>query len=125
VIASTAFPSAGTYRCLYTDGVFKVSKIGEEFKVQSWTGTAYTVATDIKTVLMNSSASTATCTLPAASLWPGREVTIKNIQTAKNVQVVGVSASDESLIQGRGAMTVKSDGTSWNIINFYKRNLSY
>jgi hypothetical protein len=125
VIASTAFASAGTYRCLYVDGVFKVSKIGEEYKSQSWTGTAYTVAVDVKTVFMNSTAATATCTLPAASLWPGREITIKNIQTAKNVQVVGVSASDESLIQGRGAMTVKSDGTSWNIINFYKRNLSY
>jgi hypothetical protein len=105
--------------------VYKVSKIGEEYKTQSWTGSAYTVATDIKAVYMNASVTTATVTLPSANLWPGREVTIKNMQTAKNVQVVGVSASDESLIQGRGAMTVKSDGTSWVVINFYKRNLSY
>jgi hypothetical protein len=125
VIAATQFPSAGTYRCLWVDGVYKVSKIGEEYKTQSWTGSAYTVPADIKAVFMNASVATATVTLPTASLWPGREVTIKNMQTAKNVQVVGVSASDENLIQGRGAMTVKSDGTSWNIINFYKRNLSY
>jgi hypothetical protein len=125
VIPATQFTSAGTYRCLWVGGVYKVSKISEEYKTQSWTGSAYTVANDIKAVYMNASVATATVTLPAANLWPGREIIIKNMQTAKNVQVVGVSASDESLIQGRGSMTVKSDGTSWVIINFYKRNLSY
>ena len=39
-------------------------------------------------------------------------------------QVIGVSASDESIIPPRGAMTVKSDGTTWNIISFYKRNVN-
>jgi hypothetical protein len=52
-------------------------------------------------------------------------ITIKNLQAGKTVQVIGVSASDENLIQGRGAMTVKSDGKAWNIISFYKRNITY
>jgi hypothetical protein len=125
VIAASNFNSAGTYRCLWINGVYKVTKIGEEYKTQSWTGSSYTVPAEIRTVLMNASVATATVNLPAASLWPGREVTIKNLQMAKNVQVNGISASDEKLIPGRGAMTVKSDGTSWVIINFYKRNLSY
>ncbi len=125
VIPASWFPSAGTYRCLWFDGVFRVSRIGEEYKSVSWTGSSYTVPEGIQTVFMNASVSPAIVNLPAASLWPGREVTIKNIQTVKTVQVNGVSASDENLIQGRGAMTVKSDGTSWNIVHFYKRNLSY
>jgi hypothetical protein len=125
VIPSTWFPSAGTYRCIWFDGVFRVTKLSEEYKSQSWTGTTYSVPEGIETLFMNSTASPSVVSLPAASLWPGREITIKNLQSAKTVQVNGVSASDENLIQGRGAMTVKSDGTSWNIIHFYKRNLSY
>jgi hypothetical protein len=125
VIPASQFTSAGTYRCLWVNGVYKVSKIGEEYKSQSWTGTSYTVAADIKVIFMNSTAATATVNLPAASLWPNREITIKNLQTAKNVQVNGVSASDDKLINGRGALTVKSNGSAWNVISFYKRNLSY
>jgi hypothetical protein len=125
VIPSTFFPAAGTYRCVWMDGVYKVTKVGEEYKTQSWTGATYGVPEGISTVFMNATANPAIVTLPAASLWPNREVTIKNLQTVKTVQVNGVSASDENLIQGRGAMTIKSDGTSWNIVHFYKRNLSY
>lgn len=125
LIPATWFPSAGTYRCLWFDGVFRVSKLGEEYKIQSWTGSSYTVPAEIQTVFMNATVNPAIVNLPSATLWPGREITIKNLQTAKSVQVNGVSASDEKLIQGRGAMTLKSDGKSWNIVHFYKRNLSY
>jgi hypothetical protein len=83
------------------------------------------VAADIRTVLMNATVATATVNLPSAALWPNREITIKNLQTAKNVQVNGISASDDKLINGRGAMTVKSNGSTWNVISFYKRNLNY
>jgi hypothetical protein len=125
VIPASQFTSAGTYRCLWVNGVFKVSKIGEEYKTQSWSGSSYTVAADIRTVLMNATVATATVNLPSAALWPNREITIKNLQTAKNVQVNGISASDDKLINGRGAMTVKSNGSTWNVISFYKRNLNY
>jgi hypothetical protein len=125
VIASTQFPSGGTYRCLWTDGVFKVSKIGEEYKSFSFSAPAYIVPEGIQTVYSNSFTNPSIVTLPAAAAWPGREITVKNMQAARNVQVVGVSASDESIIGGRGSMTIKSDGTSWNIVSFYKRNLAY
>lgn len=125
LIPATNFTSAGTYRCLWFDGVFRVSKLAEEYKVQSWTGSTYTVPAEINTVFMNASVATAIVNLPSAALWPGREIVIKNIQTSKTVQVNGVSVSDDKLIQGRGAITVKSDGAAWNVINFYKRNLSY
>lgn len=125
VIPSTQFPSGGTYRCLWTDGVFKVSKIGEEYRTFSFSAPTYTVPEGIQTVYSNSSTNPAIVTLPAAAAWPGREITIKNIQAAKNVQVVGISPSDEKIIAGRGAMTIKSNGITWNIIGFYKRNLAY
>jgi hypothetical protein len=126
VIAPTNFTSAGTYKCVWFDGVFRVAKLGEEYRSQlNWSGSTYTVAEGIKTVFMNSTSSPAVVTLPSAALWPNREITIKNQQTSRTVQINGVSSSDENLIQGRGAMTVKSDGTTWNVIHFYKRNLTY
>jgi hypothetical protein len=125
LMASTLFPSGGTYRCLWTDGVFKVSKIGEEYKTQSYSGSTFAVPEGIQTVLGNSTSAPSIVTLPPAASWPGREITIKNIQAGKNIQVNGISASDENIIPGRGAVTVKSDGTTWNIIHFYKRNITY
>ncbi len=126
LMPSSYFVSAGTYRCLWMDGVFKLSKISEEFRTQAnYDGPSYTVASGIRTVFMNSTSNPSVVVLPAASAWSGREITVKNLQAAKNVQVNGVSASDETIIQGRGAMTIKSDGTSWHIIHFYKRNLTY
>lgn len=125
VMPASWFPTAGTYRCLWNGGVYRVAKISEEYKSQSYSSPSFTVPEGIKTVFANSTSAPSVVTLPAASMWPQREITIKNLQTAKNVQVNGVSASDENIIPGRGAMTVKSDGTAWHIINFYKRNLSY
>jgi hypothetical protein len=124
LIQPKEFNSYGVYRCLWVDGVFRVSKIGGEYKTVTQTGPNYTVADGTQTHYVNYGA-TATVTLPPASSWPSREIIIKNLQAGRTVQVVGVSASDESIIQGRGAMTVKSDGTTWNIISFYKRNITY
>ncbi|MBA4167376.1 MAG: hypothetical protein H0X41_07540 [Chitinophagaceae bacterium] len=47
------------------------------------------------------------------------------MQAGKTVAVTGLSASDENLMQGRGAMTVRSDGITWNIISFYKKAITY
>lgn len=125
LIPATQFPSGGTYRCIWVDGSYRVSKIGAEYKVATQTGQSWPVADGTETHYVNYEWATATTTLPAAATWPGRVIIIKNLQAGKTVQVVGVSASDESIIQGRGAMTVKSDGKTWNIISTYKRNLTY
>lgn len=124
LIQPKEFSSYGVYRCLWVDGVFRVSKIGEEYKDATQTGPNWAIADGTKVHYVNYNANT-TCTLPPAATWPGREITVKNLQAGRTVQVIGVSASDESIIQGRGAMTVKSDGTTWNIIGFYKRNITY
>lgn len=124
VIASSNFPSGGTYRCLWVNDMYKVSKIGAEFRTFTQTGAAYTISEGIETHYVNNPYQNSACTLPAAAAWPGRVIVIKNMMSKYTVQVTGISASDESLIPARGAMTVKSDGTSWNIISFYKRNVS-
>jgi hypothetical protein len=125
LIPATQFPSGGTYRCLFTDNMFYVSKIGAEYKTVTQDGPNWAIATGTETHYVNYQWGTAIATLPPANQWPGRVITIKNLQAGKTVQVAGVNASDESIIQGRGAMTVKSDSTNWNIIGMYRRNLTY
>ncbi|MBL7697699.1 MAG: hypothetical protein JNK79_06055 [Chitinophagaceae bacterium] len=124
VIAATNFPSGGTYRCLWVGGQFKVSKIGAEFRTFTQTGPTYNIADGIETHYVNNPYNNSSCTLPAAASWPGRVIVIKNMMTKYTTQVIGISASDEAIIPARGAMTVKSDGTAWNIISFYKRNVA-
>ncbi len=125
MIAPTSFPSGGTYRCLWADGQYKISKIGEEYLSAEQGGGAFTIGAGTKILYVNWPWGNAVTTLPAATSWPGREIIIKNMVAGRTVQVVGVSASDEALLQGRGAMTVKSDGTTWNIIGMYRKGTTY
>jgi hypothetical protein len=124
LISPSSFPSAGTYRCLWVNGMMKVSKIGAEFRTFTQGGATYTIAEGIETHYVNNPYQNSSCTLPSAANWPGRVIVIKNLMSKYTVQVIGISASDESIIPARGAMTVKSDGTTWNIISFYKRNVA-
>ena len=125
LIPATSFPSGGIYRCLWADGQYKVSKTGAEFKAFTQTGATYLITEGIETHYVNYPYGNAVTTLPAAAQWPGRTILIKNMQAAKTVQISGISASDDNLIAGRGAITVKSDGVSWNVMGFYKRGLTY
>jgi hypothetical protein len=125
LIASTSFPSAGTYRCTWAAGQYKIARIGEEFKSFTQLNSAYSIADGIQTVYVNYIYGASTTTLPSAAAYPGRTITIKNMQAGSNVTVNGIAASDESLMQGRGAMTVRSDGTTWNVISFYKKAITY
>jgi hypothetical protein len=104
--------------------MYKVSKIGAEFRTFTQGGKTYSISEGIETHYVNNPYENSSCTLPSAASWPGRVIVIKNLMSKYTVQVIGVSASDESIIPARGAMTVKSDGTNWNIISFYKRNVA-
>lgn len=124
VISPSSFPSGGTYRCIWVNEQYKVSKIGAEFRTFTQTGPIYNISEGIETHYVNNPYNNSSCTLPAAAAWPGRVIVIKNMMSKYTCQVIGISASDEAMIPARGAMTVKSDGTSWNIISFYKRNVA-
>ncbi len=120
LIAASEFNGGGTYRCLWVNGQYKVARVESEYLAFTQTAGTATIAPGIETHYVSYSANSS-CTLPAAKSWPGREIIIKNKMANYTCQVVGISASDESLIPARGAMTVKSDGTTWNIISFYKK----
>jgi hypothetical protein len=82
------------------------------------TTSTYTVAAGIKVVFSNYSGGTATITLPSAASNLDQEITIKNV-TSNNVMVTPISANDANTILGYGAVTVKSDGTTWYAISKY------
>jgi hypothetical protein len=75
-------------------------------------------------VINNKSGSTCTVTLPAASAWPGRVVTFKNLQlqtlvsaSSNVVPLIGGAAGTAILPGLVGAWaTVVSDGTNWVIM---------
>jgi hypothetical protein len=124
LIPATSFPTAGLYRCVWSEGVYLVSFIGKEYRAYTQGGSAYTVQDGQAVIYVNYPWGNATTTLPSASAWPGREITIKNL-TGKNVVLVGVSTSDDNTIKNRGAFTVKSDGVTWNVISAYYKGIPY
>jgi hypothetical protein len=84
----------------------------------------FTLADTEGWVINNKSGSTCTVTLPAASAWPGRAVTFKNLQiqtlvsaSSNVVPLIGGAAGTAilPLIVGSWA-TLVSDGTNWVIM---------
>jgi hypothetical protein len=79
---------------------------------------AYTVETGVKAVFSNYSGGTATITLPSAASNLDEEITVKNL-TTNNVVVSGVSSIDTNTLVSYGAITYKSDGSTWYAIAKY------
>jgi hypothetical protein len=84
----------------------------------------FTLADTEGWVINNKSGSTCTVTLPAASAWPGRAVTFKNLQlqtlvsASSNVVPIGSATPGTAilpLLVGAWA-TLVSDGTNWVIM---------
>jgi len=84
----------------------------------------FTLADTEGWVINNKSGSTCTVTLPAASAWPGRVVTFKNLQTqtvvsaSSNVVPIGGTTPGTAILAASvGAWaTLVSDGTNWVIM---------
>jgi hypothetical protein len=84
----------------------------------------FTLADNEKWVINNKSGSTCTVTLPAASAWPGRSVTFKNLQlqtlvsaSSNVVPLIGGAAGTAILPGLVGAWaTLVSDGTNWVVM---------
>lgn len=81
------------------------------------TGAAYTVEADKAVVFVNYTGGTSIITLPAGEL--DREIIIKNLHRSNKVIIAGISSEDSNTIAGRGAVTVKYDGSSWVAIGRY------
>lgn len=84
----------------------------------------FTLADNEGWVINNKSGSTCTVTLPAASLWGGRAVTFKNLQSQTLVSASSNVAPIDSATPGTAILpatvgasaTLVSDGTNWVIM---------
>ncbi len=108
-------------------GVLSVSNGGTGLSVRPLVVTKTTdfvLANSEGWVINNKSGSTCTVTLPAASSWPGRVVTFKNLQAqtlvsaASDVAPIGSATPGTAILPATvGAWaTLVSDGTNWVIM---------
>ena len=108
-------------------GVLPVANGGTGLAVRPTVATKvadFTLADTEGWIINNKSGSTCTVTLPAASAWPGRAVTFKNLQlqtlvsaSSNVVPLIGGAAGTAILPGLVGAWaTLVSDGTNWVIM---------
>jgi len=80
------------------------------------TTSSYTVTGTVGMVYVNYTGGTATITLPSASTYPRREVTVKNIHASNTVNISGAVAGETSSLTAKQAITYRSNGTGWYVI---------
>lgn len=108
-------------------GVLPVANGGTGLAVRPTVATKvadFTLADTEGWIINNKSGSTCTATLPAASAWPGRVVTFKNLQlqtlvsaSSNVVPLIGGAAGTAILPGLVGAWaTLVSDGTNWVVM---------
>lgn len=84
----------------------------------------FTLADTEGWIINNKSGSTCTATLPAASTWPGRAVTFKNLQAqtlvsaSSNVVPIGTATPGTAILAATVGVwaTLVSDGTNWVVM---------
>jgi hypothetical protein len=80
------------------------------------TGATYTVLPADQWVVCNAASGTVTVTLPAAATFPGRKITIRNINAGSTVSVSnGDPYTTDTIAAGSGAITYWSTGSAWLI----------
>jgi hypothetical protein len=90
----------------------------------------FTLAASENWVINNKSGSTCTITLPAASSWTGRYVTVKNMQAqtlvsaSSNVVPLDSTTAGTAILLGvvGNWATLVSDGTNWVIMQAASNN---
>ena len=91
----------------------------------------YTITGTDTWIINNKTGSTFTLTFPAASAWPGRYITVKNMQaqtvvsaTSTIVPIDSTTAGTASLLNKIGNWaTLVSDGTNWVIMQAAPNNI--
>ncbi|MCS3802079.1 hypothetical protein [Niastella sp. OAS944] len=85
-------------------------------RITTVTTSSYTIAPDVDVVFV-SYAGRAIITLPTGIT--GREITIKNLNTTNDLNIVGLDASELNYISARRAITVMYTGSEWVGISRY------
>ena len=91
----------------------------------------YTITGTDTWIINNKTGSTFTLTFPAASAWPGRYITVKNMQaqsvvsaTSNIVPIDSTTAGTAILVNAIGNWaTLVSDGTNWVIMQAAPNNI--
>jgi hypothetical protein len=90
----------------------------------------YTIANTDMWIINNKTGSALTLTFPAASLWTGRSITVKNMQAqlvnsaSSNVVPIDSTTADSAILLGviGNWATLISDGTNWVIMQAASNN---
>jgi len=80
------------------------------------TTASYTVTGTVGMVFVNYTGGTATITLPSASTYPRREITVKNLHASNTVTISGAAAGETNSLTAKQAITYRSNGTGWYVI---------
>ena len=91
----------------------------------------YTITNTDTWIINNKTGSSLTLTFPAASSWPGRYITVKNLQTqtvvsaSSNVVPIGSTVAGTAILLGvvGNWATMVSDGTNWVIMQAAPNNI--
>jgi hypothetical protein len=87
-------------------------------QVVTTSAAAYTVGSDDGLIKCNASGTNVVgVNLPAASSWPDREISIRNISLTGSVSVAGGDPNgNNTLVAGYGGLLYRSNGTTWDLI---------
>lgn len=129
-LADVALTSIAIGQALTWNGTSWVNT-NYESVVSPITYTADFTVTTAKWVINNKSGSTATATLPAASTYPGRSLTFKNMQAQLVVSASSNVVPIDSTTAGTAILlnvvgnwaTMVSDGTNWVIMQAAPNNI--
>jgi hypothetical protein len=91
----------------------------------------YTITGTDTWIINNKTGSSLTLTFPAASSWPGRYITVKNLQTqtvvsaSSNIVPIGSAVAGTAILLGVAGnwATMVSDGTNWVIMQAAPNNI--
>ena len=91
----------------------------------------YTITGTDTWIINNKTGSSLTLTFPAASSWPGRYITVKNLQTqtvvsaSSNIVPIGSAVAGTAILLGvvGNWATMVSDGTNWVIMQAAPNNI--
>lgn len=91
----------------------------------------YTITNTDTWIINNKTGSSLTLTFPAASSWPGRYITVKNLQTqtvvsaSSNIVPIGSAVAGTAILLGvvGNWATMVSDGTNWVIMQAAPNNI--
>ena len=91
----------------------------------------YTITNTDTWIINNKTGSSLTLTFPAASSWPGRYITVKNLQAqtvvsaSSNIVPIGSAVAGTAILLGVAGnwATMVSDGTNWVIMQAAPNNI--